>query len=457
MSQPQVRLLINPVIEQAQAIATRVTTELPGHEGLARATSLIVEAAKKAAQTAAAMKRPFSPHRLPVMFLAAALLGLGSFVYWQFFRVTTLSLALPDRDAVAIRERVTHDARVNMTIVEVDGSREAADLLAQGKVDLGFIQGGVPVPPRLPRLETPGRELVLYFVRASAQGPVRKVLTSVKGEGSHSVAQAFFAAWKRQVEFVHAWRELTSPDGFMVPADIDAVFVVKDPADDKTLLGAERLAAQGFSLVSAKLGARASQLDYLDAVTVPAGHLREDPALPAQPVETYSVSTWLVAREGLTPRLLTQAAAVIQERPTTISERSFHLSGIEAAELFQGIDSALSVLVHIAVAFLALMGLDIVVYRRHLHELNSLVSLVSMLQSNKDVLGVPQPARAENQLYLSLCSDLLGLISAVSGYYTQENSTLLFNNLSEVVHQRCDSLKINIQLKLLHSIIPSAD
>jgi hypothetical protein len=29
----------------------------------------------------------------------------------------------------------------------------------------------------------------------------------------------------------------------------------------------------------------------------------------------------------------------------------------------------------------------------------------------------------------------------------------LFNNLSEVIHQRCDSLKINIQLKLLHAMV----
>jgi hypothetical protein len=74
-----------------------------------------------------------------------------------------------------------------------------------------------------------------------------------------------------------------------------------------------------------------------------------------------------------------------------------------------------------------------------------------MLQANKDVLGVEGTARGENLVYLELCSDLLSLISAVSGYYTQENSSLLFNNLSEVVHQRCDALKINIQLKLLHA------
>ena len=53
-----------------------------------------------------------------------------------------------------------------------------------------------------------------------------------------------------------------------------------------------------------------------------------------------------------------------------------------------------------------------------------------MLQSNKDVAGVRDAAmKHENLVYLSLCSDLLGQISMISGYYTQENSSLLFNNL----------------------------
>ena len=168
-----------------------------------------------------------------------------------------------------------------------------------------------------------------------------------------------------------------------------------------------------------------------------------------------TVTTWLVAREGLTPRTLTEAAEVIQSRPGLISERSFHLNSTEASELAQGVDALFSILVNIGLAFLALLGLDVFAYRRHFHELNSLVSIISILQSSKDVLGVEGPSRAEHLLYLSLCSDALSLISTVSGYYTQENSSLLFNNLSELVVQRCDALKINIQLKLLHAMVPT--
>lgn len=450
-----VRLLIKPVISQANALAERVSKELPTHDGLQRATRMVAGAAEKAERIAFSMTRPWSPHRLPVMFLGAALVGLLTFLYWQFFKSSTLSLALPDRDAMIIRENIAADARVNVRIVDVPGSREAAALLGSGGVDLGFIQGGVPIPPRLLRLETPTRELVLYFVRERITGPsqVKRVLTSVAGEGSHSVAEAFFGAWDVKVTYLHAWKDVTSSDAYVVPDDVDAVFVVKDPGDEKGLIGAERLAKAGFVLASPSLGARAGRFDYLTPHVLPRGHIRSDPPLPASPVETYSVSTFLVARQGLTPRLLTQAASLIEAHPSTISEQSFHLSSGEASELFQGVDAFFSILVNIGLAFLALLGLDVFAYRKQFHELNSLVSIVAMLQSNKDVLGVPVEVRGENLLYLSLCSDMLSLISAISGYYTQENSSLLFNNLSEVVHQRCDSLKINIQLKLLHAMV----
>ena len=42
----------------------------------------------------------------------------------------------------------------------------------------------------------------------------------------------------------------------------------------------------------------------------------------------------------------------------------------------------------------------------------------------------------------------------IAGYSTQENASLMFNSLPEIVHSRCDGLKINIQLKILHATIP---
>jgi hypothetical protein len=328
----------------------------------------------------------------------------------------------------------------------------------RGDVDLAFVLGGIEIPPDLPRLETPRPELVFLLLheRVDAVREVRRVLTSSEGEGSHAVLNHFAAAWEidRRLSIDFDWTRLTEEPAFEIPPDLDAIFVVKDPADEKTRDGLKRAIAAGFRLVAPELGARAQRLDFLRPEVILPGYIEIDPAIPETAVATYAVSTFLVARKDLTPRLLSQAAHVLDARPITITEREFNPNTADASEIFQGIEAFMGIIVNIGLAFLALLGLDVMAYRKQFHELNSLVSLLSMLQSNKDVLGLGDfGKKAENLLYLGLVSDLLGVISMISSYYTQENSSLLFNNLSEVIHQRCDGLKINIQLKILHATV----
>ncbi len=451
------RLLIQPIVELSEGLAARVRTELPTHDGLAAASTGVADAAKQAQNVSQSMNRLISLHRLPAVFLAAALVCLGVWIYWRFFHVATLTIAVPDRDATSLREQITGRQRVHFRPVEVPGSREALGQVTRGEVDLAFVQGGLPIPADLPRLETPSPELVLWLTRGGNANPrtIKRVLTSLADEGSHTVAKAFCPAWGIvEAEYVHEWRTLTADENYQIADDIDAVFVVKDPADEKTLAGLAKLTAAGFRLMPADLGVRAERHDFLKAATISRGYLRPEPALPDETVATYSVRTYLVARRGLTPRLLAQAGHVLDSGPLAITDADFEPTAHEASDIFQGIEAFLGIIVNIGLAFLALLGLDVMAYRKQFHELNSLVSLLSMLQSNKDVLGLADEAKkAENLLYLGLVSDLLGLISMISSYYTQENSSLLFNNLSEVIHQRCDGLKINIQLKILHATV----
>jgi hypothetical protein len=455
---PVLRLRIGPVIGTAEALAERVKNELPSHDGLATASAGVAAAARQAERVSRAMGRLFSLHKLPAVFLAAALVCLVVWIYWQFFHVATLTLALPDRDASRIREKVAGKERVNFQPVIVPGSREGAAKVTAGEVDLAFIQGGLVIPTDLPRLVTPSPEVVLFLVHDRVENlrDIKQILTSTEGEGSHSVLLHFLPAWQieKQVKFTFDWRKLTDDPQYQLPPEIDAVFVVKDPADEKTLHGIRRLTEAGFHLAPAEIGARAQPLDFLSSTTIPAGFLDVERITPDEPVATYAVTTYLVARRGLTPRLLTQAGRVLQASPLTITEGEFRPTTADASEIFQGIEAFLGIIVNIGLAFLALLGLDMLAYRKQFHELNSLISLLSMLQSNKDVLGLTDPKkRAENLLYLGLASDLLGVISMIASYYTQENSSLLFNNLSEVIHQRCDGLKINIQLKILHATV----
>jgi hypothetical protein len=457
----RVKLLIGPVIDKAEELHERVRRDLPAHDGLASLAEAAAKAAHEAELVSRQLRRPLGLHRLPAMFLAAALLILVGWIYFTFLRSSTLTIALPDRDAQALRSRIAQDRRVNFRWQIVRGSREGADLVRRGRADLAFIQGGIPIPQELPRREIPAPEIVLWFVRSTVTDTrdVRRVLTSVRDEGSHTVAQLFTKAWKidQQVQYVHEWQALSENAAYRIPDDVDAVFVVKDPADERTLVAAERLASAAFRLASPELGARAGMHDFLRPHAIPPGYLRSLPPYPPQAVSTYSVATYLVARQGLTPRLLATAGHLLEGAPPSMSAGGFEPTLHEASDAFQGIDAFLGILINIGLAFLALLGWEMLAYRKRFHELNSLISLISVHQSSKDILGVTDARRRTNNLlYLSLCSDLLGLISMIAGYYTQENSSLLFNSLPEIIHQRCDGLKINIQLKILHASIPLA-
>jgi len=454
----RLRLEIEPVIQSAERIQQEILRSLPGHQGLPKLAAGVANAARTAKEVSRRIERPFGVHRLPVVFLAIALVLFVWWMYSEFFSVARLTIALPDRDAQELRTRVTRERRLQFRPVVVRGSREASEMVANGKVDLAFVQGGLPIPAQLPRLESKLPETILWFLRDTVPdtSSIHRILTSLSGEGSHSVCQEFLKAWKidKQVEFQHDWKRLTDEDEYVIPPEIDAVFVVKDLSDDQTLRASERLANAGFRLVSPNLGARASHYEYLKPDEIPAGYLRSNPAYPPGPIATYSVVTYLVARETLTPRLLAVAARLIEGQPPSLSAGSFSATIGEASDIFQGVEALMGILINIVLAFLALLGVETLAYRKQFHELNSLVSLISMHQSSKDVLGLTDPERRRNNLlYLGLCSDLLGLISSISGYYTQQNSSLLFNNLPEIIHQRCDGLKINIQLKILHAMV----
>ncbi|MEZ6107976.1 MAG: hypothetical protein R3B96_18155 [Pirellulaceae bacterium] len=115
--------------------------------------------------------------------------------------------------------------------VEVAGSSDSAEKLLTGDIDVGFIQGGVPIPDHLVTLELPRGEWMLTATRGGKGSQVRQVLTSTRNQGSHSVAVTFFdvLGTAKDVTYVHDWKSLTEdPESYEIPADVDCVFVVKD-------------------------------------------------------------------------------------------------------------------------------------------------------------------------------------------------------------------------------------
>lgn len=454
-----VRLEIDPVIARADALVERIETELPTHPGLARVARSVARSARQARQFSIWQQRMWGLHRLPAAFLALSLLLFAGWIYWNFIHIARLRVAVPSRDAIELHQSLASQMRLEFIEVPTDGSRENVALVAAGKVDLAFVQGGIAIPTELPRREAPSRELVLLLVRSRIKSPtdIRTLLTSVEGQGSHTVAQDFIRIWKidRQVRYVHEWSKLSGAEPYEVPPQVDAVLVIKDPADEPTWRAVDRLLADNFRLMTPELGVRGLGLQYLRPAELPRGFFQLSPPVPAESMPTYSVATYLVTRVGLTPRLIAAAGHLVEQR-NPLAEQGFEPTVSDASEMLQGLDSFLSVLIYIGLAFLALLGLETLACRKRFDELNTLVSLISMHQSARDVLGLSDAAVfRDNLLYLRLCSDLLGLIGVVTGFYTQENSSLLYSNISETIHERSSSLKVNIQLKILHASIDS--
>ncbi len=136
--QKPLRLKIEGVIGSAEKVGERVRIELPTHSGLAGVAEHVAAAAREADRLSRKLKRPWSLHRAPAFFLAAAILLLGIWTYFRFFHVSILSVALPDRDASELRKLIADQSRVAFRSVIVPGSREAVEMVAGGDVDLAF-------------------------------------------------------------------------------------------------------------------------------------------------------------------------------------------------------------------------------------------------------------------------------------------------------------------------------
>lgn len=453
-SSDPLRLDIGPVVRRADEICETVQSRLTSHRGLTRASHGVAAAAREAEQVARRLKRPLGLHRMPALFLFASLGLFGLWVWYQFFHVSELTIALSARDAVALKRNV--ETRVRFVPLETIGSRLSVKAVVHGEADLAFVQGGIDFPDNLLHTELESSELVLFYLRDGIPGPaaVRKVLTSSEGQGSHTLAQKFFRIWDidQQVSFTHDWRDLTDSPDAPIDENIDAVFVVKDPMSEKITRMAARLQAAGFHAASPDIGASVLRLPYLHETEIRPGYFDPLAMIPPESVKSYRVSTYLIGRPDLTPRQIAAASELLKEQDHFQTD-GFTPDVGSASEVVQGFEAALGVIVYIGLASLALLGLDLFAYRRRFNELNSLVSLISMHQGEKDVvLGTPSE-RSHNVEYLGVCSDLLGLISVITGYYAQENSSLMYHRLFEVIHERCSGLKLNIQLKILHAMI----
>jgi hypothetical protein len=441
---------IAPVIKHAESVVTTIKRDLPKHGKILEAAEAVVVSAREAQTVSDKYKKAFGLHRLPAAFMALVITAFVLWGWWHFVRVATVNIAISETDAVDLGQQLHR--RVQFAPIRTAGSRENVALVVSGKADAAFVQGGIAIPADLTRVELPSQELVLFFVRANvkALSDIRTILTSTEGQGSHTVAKEFARVWQidGSLRFVHDWGKLVSDPTYRMAPEVDAVFVVKDPLDAKVAAVPRRLQETGFHLEAADIGIGALALAYLTPLKLDAGDIDRVAAIPAAPLSTYKVKTYLVARPDLNHRQLAVAHSLADPTRSTHDFSSALSSVGEASDLLQGLDAFLSILIYLGLAFFAVAGVDIIVYRKRFHELNALISRVCMqhASSRANIAN-----KTEYVTYLRVCSDLIGIISVITGYYAQGNSSLLYDKLVQIIPQRCDSLRITIELEILHA------
>ena len=74
----RLRLKIEPVVQNAEAVKLRVERDLPQHTGLVSLAAGVATAARDAEHVAEKLRKPLGLHRLPAFFLVLALALLAA-------------------------------------------------------------------------------------------------------------------------------------------------------------------------------------------------------------------------------------------------------------------------------------------------------------------------------------------------------------------------------------------
>jgi len=445
------------LVDGARKVQQRTSECAPPDTAILELATDVVEAIDLAAIRITRMKSPLSLAKIRVYLIISAVAVLIWWAYANYLQPKVVTVAATAEDIAVLEERVRRNNILNIEFMLSPGSPDNVVLVEEKAADVAVVQGGVELPVGLTVFGSVHKEHILYFVRGDGLDvTVPRVITYKEGQGSHLLGEIFFRLWGYEtVSWIHSWDQIGSDASHVISPDATAIFIVVDPANPVTGNAIKRVSNAGFHLRYPDIGVNATHLPYLDRIDVPPGYYHlTNPSVPGDRVrnlQTYTVDKYMVASRSLT------------YAQTTTLRRAFELSsGVEALpstflhtqgiSLTADVDHALAVIVNFVIIIAALFGLEILFYRHYIHELNSLISRISLLQSERDLHDIDDREKQKPNIFaLEICSDLLGLISSLAGYYGQENAALMFQGLTGSVHNRANTLKINIQLKILQA------
>lgn len=225
----------------------------------------------------------------------------------------------------ALANRVEQLEGPTVVVQTTKGSVENLKLLAEGKVDVAFIQGGVPSALRgsldiagLRTIASVYSEPLWVFHRtdfelkllSDLRGSKKRIAVGADGSGTQVIALELLAANGVRGDGAQLLHLATADAiaGFR-KGEIDAVFIVAGSTAESVQSMLRDPNARLMNFFNHR--AYAQRLTYLKAVEISPGLLSLEDNLPAEPVVLLAPSAMLVTREDVHPRvveLLTRAA-----------------------------------------------------------------------------------------------------------------------------------------------------
>ena len=447
------------LIEKAKAIEARIVDDLPTESDLHTIAAAVSGLAQRAERKPGKLSQLFS-------FTAIRWYVVGSGICWMFFwcffnfvQNQDITVAVTGTETELILRKASQKPGIGsrIHIVESNGSAHSRDLLGLGEVDMGVIQAGIELDESMMILGIVRHEHILFFVHENHKtfpkaGEIPVVLTGAEGQGSHQLGKEFFRAWgSEDPKWEFGWSDFASEENPMeLPEGVQAIFVVIDPVDARMQPGIKRAAKEGFVMHDSFIGAFESKHPYLHRVTHDRGFFRRaQPDVPDRDIGGYLVDNYLVASDS------------VSEQQILWARQAFELEGDQGRLMTDYLSSGRSTMIedaanfttipiNIVIIIAALFGVEILTERRYLHELNGLISRLSLLQADHDLYGWRTGETiGHNARYLDACSDLLSMISTVAAFYGEKRSAMAFDGMTNMLDSRANDLKINIGLKLI--------
>jgi TRAP transporter TAXI family solute receptor len=281
--------------------------------------------------------------RLLLAVVLVVIVAVAAYVYYDQTRVYTIRIGTSGEGSlsysfgrafakIASRE----NPRIQIQIVETEGSAENMQLLHEGKLDFAIASNDTPAVPeaRVVAFVYPS----IFHLIVPTDSPIQNVVdlkgkrvgTPSVGGGSYNSFLTLLKYYDIQPEEFASFQNLSSsklPEAFL-QGELDAQF-------GSDAIGLERQAKSLSSgrarlVVLDQAAAMRLTLPYIEAVIIPKGAYKANPPVPAEDLQTIGIQTSLLAHRNLEIHLVQEITQMLFDYRLELAEAAPQLADLKS-------------------------------------------------------------------------------------------------------------------------------